>query len=79
MLKDLLCPYNEYILCEDQSRCKKCGWRPAVSLRRITAYKRKTTGEQKTNGESIPEREETMPGTMPEQDAGVPGKMSDRT
>lgn len=33
----LQCPKNEAVICSDHSKCKKCGWNPEVSEKRLAA------------------------------------------
>ena len=38
-LMERICPFNNYVNCDNVKHCPKCGWNPAVHERRIESLK----------------------------------------
>ena len=56
---DRICPFNNYVCCEDLNHCPKCGWNPTVHERRIETLK---GGNQNDRSEHNNEACEAHPG-----------------
>ena len=56
---DRICPFNNYVCCEDLNHCPKYGWNPTVHERRIETLK---GGNQNDRSEHNNEACEAHPG-----------------